>query len=237
MITFDEDEFEDMIEEPEPVSTQVGDQGLSEMENLEIEVEKRFEIALYYRALLKDTFFDDNNEASKMVEGEVRNFIKTRLETLLGIREKPQAKQIEQFTEEEVTVLKSVASKLIKNSKLLETPTKRSFVQTKKEELRPLVKKRGRPSLRTSTEEKRVVEQKPAQAVIDDIIEENGRKYKIAVNELGTKYKQDITGQQVPNNRMPMPTGSQLELLTHQQAAMQASMAEKMVIEVENNTK
>src|SRR5437016_108827 len=50
------------------------------------EAEKRFEVAQYYKLLLRDSLFQNSSEAADIVEAEIRTFIKERLSVLLGVK-------------------------------------------------------------------------------------------------------------------------------------------------------
>ena len=84
------------------------------------EVERRLEMAYYYRLLLNDSLFvDANSEIAQVVESEIRQFVQERLEILLGIRV-VQPKAVEQFDRAEALVLKTLAKKLL--TKATEAP-------------------------------------------------------------------------------------------------------------------
>lgn len=79
------------------------------------EVERRLEMAYYYRLLLNDSLFvDADSEIAQFVEGEIRSFVQERLEILLGIKH-PQPKA-EGFTPIEVAILKKLTSKLVQRA-------------------------------------------------------------------------------------------------------------------------
>lgn len=80
------------------------------------EVDRRLEVASYYRTLLRASLFTAATPSSRVVEREVRAFVKERLEILLSIRSEVKAPvQVVQrdFDDAEVAALKMVAARLI----------------------------------------------------------------------------------------------------------------------------
>lgn len=93
------------------------------------EVEKRFELASYYKLLLNHDFFDVTSQEGRQVEREIRSFIKNRLEVLLGMRDATDGAlavaPAPQFTPKETGALKALAAKVLgKPSVLIEKPKK-----------------------------------------------------------------------------------------------------------------
>lgn len=80
------------------------------------DVDKRLEVAHYYRMLTKGAIFEDQNEATAIVEKELRIFIRERLSVLLNLKGEGEAGAPKQgqFTEEEVAILK-VWARALKN--------------------------------------------------------------------------------------------------------------------------
>lgn len=115
------------------------------------EVEKRLEVAHYYRMLLKNELFANPSEAGQTVENEVRTFIRGRLAVLLGLKPevassstsdfsddeiqslKEIANKDSEFSNEEVKVLKVIASKLIGKPHLIENKPKPSLRKVQNE--------------------------------------------------------------------------------------------------------
>lgn len=108
----------EVVEEPTAASVtavvnELEDTSVNEIDDSMNEVEKRLEIASYYRLLLEDNLFNDDSEAAARVNNEVRGFVRRRLEVLVGLRaEKTEA--VSQFSKEEVVALKAVAAKVMK---------------------------------------------------------------------------------------------------------------------------
>lgn len=116
------------------------------------EVEKRLEIASYYRLLLEDNLFTDASEAATKVNAEVRDFVRRRLEVLMGIR--ADKKEVEaQFSKEEVVALKAVAAKVMKQPVIVapKAPEIRKAEPTKPAQVVKFEAKRkpGRPKKET----------------------------------------------------------------------------------------
>jgi hypothetical protein len=80
-------------------------------ENYMNEADKRLEIATYYRELTRAALFSNTSEASQLVEKEIRDFVRGRLEVLLGIKpeNKPTMVFKSPFSEGEVATLKTLA--------------------------------------------------------------------------------------------------------------------------------
>lgn len=238
----------------EPTEAQV-EESLSEataseqtsIDALDLECEKRFEIAIYYRTLLKGRLFNEDNEASKIVETEARAFFKERLEVLLGIRAPQAAAPMPQplpFDQEEIAALKAVARRLVRKPELIEAhpaqpvlrrasipaPVPQPVMPPRSAQPKPTVKK---PAVAAGPKPAKVTYIPPKEnGIVKDtgkIIEKDGKRYKVAVNDLGTAFKQDITGQGNPATRLPMPTGAMLGQATEMAATRQIS---KLDIEV-----
>lgn len=79
------------------------------------EVEQRFQTAQYYKLLLKESLFSDDSAAAQQVEGELRQFIRTRIKVLLGL-EGVRVNVVERdpvFSADEILALKELASRLL----------------------------------------------------------------------------------------------------------------------------
>jgi hypothetical protein len=76
------------------------------------DVDRRLEVAQYYRELLRSPLFDLQNQSASIVEREIRAFVKERLETLLSIRDAKPAPA--QFSEEEAKVLRVLIDKVLR---------------------------------------------------------------------------------------------------------------------------
>ena len=79
-------------------------------------VEERLAIAQYYRLLLNDTLFNDASAAASQVEKEVRAFVRSRLEVLMGVKPEKKAAPVPvqlPFSTAQLEVLKKVADKVL----------------------------------------------------------------------------------------------------------------------------
>jgi hypothetical protein len=107
------------------------------------EVEQRLQTAQYYKLLLREALFgDDQSPAAAQVEAELREFVRTRVKVLLGM-EGPKVNVIERdpvFNADEITALKELAHRLLAASEDLGKPQKApsSPVEAPKAEVRPV---------------------------------------------------------------------------------------------------
>jgi hypothetical protein len=99
-----------------------------ELDNYMSEVDKRLEVASFYRALLKNPLFNgtrDKGSAATVVEKEVRAFCRSRLAVLMGLKPETSATPTavsSPFTTEQTEALIAVANKLIANSRTIPLP-------------------------------------------------------------------------------------------------------------------
>lgn len=242
-------------------------------ENPELaDVDLRLETADYYRAILKQDFFDAESQAAQIVDAEIRAFIRERLEILLGLRS-PRAQDVQQFEEAEVQALKIVAAKVLGKPALAEqvksAPPIVKKMATPSQAPRPLPRpkpqaKKISPPLPAPSTKPRVKPQPPAPPkasqknqhrapteelkkaaemvgalapgqvgesqtyvkadgtqvtlIEGEVFEDAGRRYRVVMNDRGTLYRRDITGQQVPTNRIPQPSAQQMSMLSQQHA-------------------
>jgi hypothetical protein len=118
------------------------------------DVDKRLEVAHYYRMLLKGNIFEDQDAASMIVERELRMFVRERLSILLNLKGEatPNETKVGQFTEEEVTILKVWAAALKKKPSVVESmnqqPAKRPPMVRRQAGggVRPIVSSRPAPA-------------------------------------------------------------------------------------------
>lgn len=198
------------------------------------EVEKRLEVASYYRLLLNDHLFGTMTPAALEVEKEVRSFIRSRLEVLLGIKqETAPAKDV--FTEAEVAALKSVASKVLRKPELAEpvkpapapAPSLRqvaSPVAKPPPALKKAVKEEA-PAVKKA-EPVRAEPTKRAEKTREAAPVETGKqrkRYKQIVAPDGRTVEIDVTppGSSPVSKPIPTPTVAQLTQVTNSQAHQQ----------------
>ena len=104
---------------PEEESTELDQEFLS--------AERRLLKATLYRQLIKGRFFDGDEELVLEVEAELKEFVKKQYLISSGAASPPQAEIITRvveekvFSPEEITALKGLANRIIKNPKLIET--------------------------------------------------------------------------------------------------------------------
>jgi hypothetical protein len=122
--------FSDIEEQQQEVMTDSADavvEGLAEEQEQAIDdqmsdVEKRLEIASYYRLLLRENLFDNDSEAGATVLKEVRGFIKDRLQVLLGLKAEKVAVVApaqKLFSDDQLQALKALANKVLKKPDLV----------------------------------------------------------------------------------------------------------------------
>jgi len=208
--------------------------------DLDVEVERRFEVAMYYRTLLKDPLFNEATEASRVVENEVRAFIRNRLEELMGIKAPtPVAVQKSPFDAEEILALKAVAKRLVKKPDLIDAkPALRKAQPPPPAPVRapPTVAARRSPipgskppAAPVKQAPKPTVQNKENGIVTDTgkVLQKGTKRYKIVENDLGTQFKQDITVQLRPNNCLPTPSPEMMEQITASQASKQVASLDR----------
>lgn len=84
------------------------------------EVDRRLDVAAFYRQLLRGSLFEGDSASAAIVEAEVRQFAVQRLEVLLNIRSEP-VKVVEAtplFTDLEVQTLRILLQQLVKKGML-----------------------------------------------------------------------------------------------------------------------
>ena len=213
------------------------------------EVDRRFDIAYCYRLLLQQPLFDEGLSASEIVEEEIRAFVRQRLEVLMGVTSDLNEVAFTTFSQEEIVALKALAGKILGNQGGEEKKTKTKSSETQQQvtaprhNIHPANKKKkttlegkGAQSVVANNLNKKKSTDSPkkennlelGELASDQktyyegqIIEENGQKFKIKIQEIeGNKYvlKQNITGQVGSPNRIAMPSSYQLEQISRQQA-------------------
>lgn len=120
---FDESDLNAIVDEPQQQEVAQAVQEQANFDTQMSEVERRLELAQYYRLLLNDSLFNNRSEAAATVEAEVRDFVRSRLEILLGVK-KEQVKAVSDFNDDEIQALKAVASRLLKKPELVDKKPK-----------------------------------------------------------------------------------------------------------------
>lgn len=195
------EESPDLIEEDEQLS----------------EVERRLEIASFYRLLLNDRLFESENPAAHAVEKEIRTYIRARLEVLVGMRSEAsvQTPSANPFSAEETVILKSIAAKLQKKPSILESvakpkppppPAVRKVKDPEKEKPKPEGIKQTKP----------VARKQAKQVKVEDKIE-------VTHPKTGQKRLMSNKKQVKGSTSLPPPDKAQLEAVLAHQANQQAA--------------
>lgn len=224
-VDFDEEDLSGVVEEtmgePAPPELPVQEQDL---ESQMSEVEARFEVAQYYRLLLNDSLFQDppNPSVANRVETEIRAFIKTRMQALMGIAVDAPGKI---FSDSEVQVLrtlaqpdvsealKALAAKVLKKPAILDAkPLAKAAAEPKRE-----------PTLRKVVSRPKAALKAPAPTG------KQQRRIETHVTEEGKEIVRDLTPQARPTGTIqpiPTPRGKQqIEAAAAGAAAYQSRVA------------
>lgn len=196
------------------------------------EVEKRLEMAQYYRLLLNESLFENPSspEVAIRVETEIRDFVRSRMSVLVGVGSEPQkAKQL--MTEDEakllreianpevVRVIKELASKLLKKPSIMEfrpKPMEEPKLQPKVVQEPTLRKAKTRPLQASVPPDPRSLKKALPQGSITISGDQQPPKpikgqrqkkvYREIVTEDGKIIKQDVTPPAQPIGVAPLPT-------------------------------
>lgn len=241
-VDFDDADIADVVEEvnsPQAQFLPAQVQPEVDIEEQMSEVEARLEIAKYYQLLLNESLFDDapNPDVAERVESEIRGFVKTRMQALMGVAQ-PEQKAQKIFTDAEVQALrtlaqsevvdalKALAAKVLKkpailDAKPLPAEKPKRDEPTREPALRKVRRAPNNPTLQGPSPA-------PRQAP-------NGRSRQLRpqlqtnVNAKGEEFVQDVTPQARPVGTIqpiPTPRGrDQIEAMAAQSAAHQARVA------------
>lgn len=230
-VDFDDEDISDVIEEVENPQSQIQETQTEEVsvEEQMSEVESRLEVAQYYKLILNETLFDNppNVTVAEQVEEEIRGFIKTRMQALMGVAEKPKATQ-KIFTDAEIQTLRTLAQSEVAGAlkalaaKVLKKPT---ILEAKP---LPVEKPKDEPKVRREPILKKI-----GQRTQNQVPTVKGRQqkkqFKVVTTEDGREVKMDITPQATPTGGIqPIPTPrskSQIEAMSAQSAYQQAHVA------------
>jgi hypothetical protein len=186
------------------------------------EVERRLEMAHYYRMMLNQDLFENATSIGVAVEKEIRDYIMSRLEILMGVKAE-QAFVAQQdpalvFLPEEVEVLKAIAAK-VRGKPAILAPKPAASVRPvsvqqpastpKAPAVRP-VSVQGRGSRPAPAPGIKTVGRKLQRGGLDGRAHKTG---KVFSEELGKEVTQDLTDQVRPSmygaQPIPMPVGKQ----------------------------
>lgn len=245
-VDFDEDDISGVIEEAEtasqaPARRQQAQQ-YEEVQSIDdqmSEVEKRLEMAQYYRLVLNDTIFNDppNVEIADRVEGEIREFVRGRMSLLVGVGEE-KAEVLSPFSDAEtlalrtiaqpevVAALKALAAKVLKKPAILDAkPLKPAPAQPPKPAREPSLKKIVRTPTASQSEPSRQQAPAPAAPVKG---RQQKRVFKKVQREDGSEGVVDVTPPAQPVGVKPFPTPvgrAAIEATAAQTARQQAMVA------------
>lgn len=200
------------------------------------EVEKRLEVASYYRMLLNDSLFTDATAAGRTVEAEVRAFIRERLAVLLNIKPaRPEPVEVKSpFSDVQIQALQALANKVIGKPALIE-PVKAAALAPRPPAVRrvetpqpqsstaPALRQRQAPATPVATASAKPVTPTKSKPGARKPFE---RRYSEHTKEDGTKVRLDVTGQVRSPASLPMPTGAALSAVTAARAQENLSRLE-----------
>lgn len=154
-------------EEPQEEVSEASDSPADEWEEQMSEAELRLQKASYYRILLDDHLFDDHtNPICAEIEKEMRGFVRTRLGVLLNLTAEkdpgtelfstPEVSALKvlaaTFNAQEITVLKTLAAKIVSRPALIGQTTVKptEAAKTPAPPPKPALKKRSIPDKKQS---------------------------------------------------------------------------------------
>jgi hypothetical protein len=196
------------------------------------EVDKRLEVTTYYRELLRGSLFGVDTEASRVVEKEVRRFVRDRVEILLGIRadDAPKAPPfVLPFSEQEVEALKLLAARLIANPSIARPASEKKPEPTVRQASAPVTKAPPTIVRRPPRPLALPVVTAPA-ARPDEPKSKRGARAqavkKTVVNpETGKAVEITKPRVQRPAGALPFPSPQEMEAITAQQASHAVSLS------------
>lgn len=254
-VDFDEDDISGVIEEteqaaPTPSSFARRDQFTQQYEEVQSiddqmsEVEKRLEMAQYYRMILNDTIFSDpsNVEIADRVEGEIREFVRGRMSLLVGVGEAPKKTEVvSPFSPAEelalrtiaqpdvVAALKALAAKVLKKPEILDAKPRVVAPEKPKAPVRePSLKKIVRTPAAPQQPTPGPRQQAPTAAPPSGKGRQQKRVLKKVQREDGSEGVVDVTPPAQPVGVKPFPTPvgrAAIEATAAQTARQQAMVA------------
>lgn len=217
------------------------------------EVEKRLEMAQYYRLLLNESLFDSPSspDVAERVENEIREFVRSRMSVLVGVGTE-QPKQVQLMSKEEADLLRQLANpevvRVMKElaAKLLKKPAIMDFKPKPVEEVKvapkvmkePTLRKVPRIGVKPSAQAARQAESNVITISGDQPIpkakpgQRQKKVFRTITTEDGKVIKQDVTPPAQPIGVQPLPTPrtrDQIEMASAQAAAAGARMAENVL--------
>ncbi len=251
-VDFDDEDISDVVEEVNRPTQQIMAQrqvveAEPDFEEQMSEVEARLEMAQYYRLLLSEPLFDDppTPEVAERVEDEIRGFVKSRMQVLVGVGEPKKAEPVKIFSDAEVQALrtlaqpevqealKALAAKVLKKPTILEAkPLPKQKAEQPAPVLKePILKKVGfkrRPSMVAEVSDPQQPQQRRNQPPVRRG-QKQQKRIETHVTDDGTEIVRDLTPQARPVGTIhPLPTPTsreQIEANAAQSAAYQARVA------------
>jgi hypothetical protein len=187
------------------------------------EVEKRLEMAQYYRLVLNDTIFNDppNPDIADRVENEIREFVRGRMSLLVGVGEEKKEVQ-SPFSEAEVlalrtiaqpdvvSALKALAAKVLKKPQILDAKPLPAAPEKPKVMREPTLKKILRKPPQDSAASApgpKATKPKPTAAPSPPVRgKQQKRVFKKVQRPDGTEGEVDVTPPAQPVGVKPIPT-------------------------------
>lgn len=203
-------------------------------------IQERILVANYLQLLLTAPLFgDDQSHAAQLVLARVRTLVRREAEIVLGIRGEREKEAVASvFTDDEVRALKLIASRALAPREPAVTPVSpppppkvTPAAQPSKPKVVPV--RAASPAPKPTATPPKPFRPKTAQATapaaprpeaqgvqkVGGVVNSNGRmKRTLEFPDQNVKIVQDLTPQQVPLNRVPMPQGPQLSVITEIQA-------------------
>ncbi len=219
-VDFDEDDISGAIEEadsPVPLRPAPQYEEVQSIDDQMSEVEKRLEMAQYYRLVLNDSIFNDppNPEIADRVENEIREFVRSRMSLLVGVGEEKKEVQ-SPFSDAEVlalrtiaqpdvvSALKALAAKVLKKPQILDAKPLAPTTEKPKVVREPTLKKIVRTPAQAAAP---VPQQRQVQAPAPAV---RGRQQKRVMKKVqrvdGTMGEVDVTPPAQPVGIKPFPT-------------------------------
>jgi len=244
-VDFDDDDISGVIEETEsqvPSRPQAHQASAQELDDQMSEVEKRLEMAQYYRLVLQDTIFNDppNVEVADRVEGEIREFVRGRMALLVGVGEEKKAETPSSpFSDAEilalrtisqpevVSALKALAAKVLKKPEILDAKPRSVAPEKPKPAREPTLKKIVRNTPQGAQPAQPATRQPTAPAGPTKSRQQK-RVYKKVTLADGSEGQVDVTPPAQPIGVKPFPTPvgkAAIETTAAQTARQQAMVA------------
>lgn len=198
------------------------------VDDMLLEAERRFAKARYYEILIKEPIFeDDTSPFAVEVVGEIQRYARERLSVLLGITSERKATP-DQFTADEVAILKAMASKLLKKPEIGGLQNSAPVLKRASSPNAPALKKSqgprkpepvatkspSKPVEKTATDELMRIPQKDGTFREYRKVLENGKefyysaegnRYALAQNGAGEYYMRSAARQAKPVGVKPLP--------------------------------